>query len=166
MSAATKRRVKSGKNDPKANDGTKTKWEKLGGSPLKLFLDSDLTKVVEYNDNEGEACTKVMIPMSTQEGINASEGRNIPSLLLEEMGLAIHWGNCTSHNIAATLTLKNNLRTNMKMKMDDRVRDGRKEYSSDSVSAENMPLIFYFKGRASDVAQYQHYVEPADPPTN
>ena len=121
---------------------------------------------MEYNDNKGEACTKVMIPLSTQEGINASEGKNIPSLLLEEIGLAIQWGNCTSHNIAATLTLKNYVRTHMKMKMDDRVRDGRKEYSSDSVSAENMPLIFYFKGRASDVAQYQHYVEPADPPTN
>lgn len=140
--------------------------EKLGGSPLKLFLESEHTKVVEYNDNKGETCTKVMIPMSTQEGINASEGKNIPSLLLEEMGLVNHWYNCTSHNTAATLTLKNNLTSRMKMKMDDRVRDGRKEYSSDSVSAENMPLIFYFKGRASDVAQYQHYVEPADPPTN
>ena len=85
--------------------------------------------------------------MSTQEGINASEGRNIPSLLLEEMGLAIHWGNCTSHNIAATLTLKNNLRTRMKMKMDDRVRDGRKEYPSDAIGTENMAIIFYFKGR-------------------
>ena len=148
------------------NNGIKIKREKLGGSPLRVFLDSDLTKVVEYNDNEGEACTKVMIPLSTQEGINASEGRNIPSLLLEEMGLAIQWGNCTSHNIAATLTLKNNLRTRMKMKMDDRVRDGRKEYSSDSVSAENMPLIFYFKGSASDVTQYQDRVKPADPPTN
>ena len=104
--------------------------------------------------------------MSTQEGINASEGKNIPSLLLEEMGLVNHWYNCTSHNTAATLTLKNSLRANMKMKMDDRVRDGRKEYSSDSVSAENMPLIFYFKGRASDVAQYEQYVESADPPTN
>ena len=121
---------------------------------------------MEYNDNKGEACTKVMIPLSTPEGIKASRGRNIPSLLLEEIGLATRWNSCSSHNSAATLTLKNNLRERMKMKMDDRVRDGRKEYSSDSVSAENMPLIFYFKGRASDVAQYQHYVEPADPPTN
>ena len=111
-----------------------------------------------------------MIPCSTQEGIKASKGRNIPSLLLEEMGLDVHWGNCSNHNSAATKTLKSKLKrakpNGMNMKMDDRVRDGRKEYSSDAVGTENMAMIFYFKGRASDVAQYQKHVEPADPPTN
>ena len=46
-------RASSGKNSPKANDGRKAKEEKLRGSPLRLCLDSNLTKVVEYDDNEG-----------------------------------------------------------------------------------------------------------------
>ena len=75
--------------------------------------------------------------------------------------LAVHWGNCSSHNSAATYTLKQRLKNakpeGMNMKMDDRVRDGRKEYPSDAVGTENMAMIFYFKGRASDVAQYQKH---------
>ena len=57
-----------------------------------------------------ETCSKLMIPCSTQEEIKASEGRNIPSITGRNGTFAVHWGNCSNHNSAATKTLKSKLK--------------------------------------------------------
>ena len=105
-----------------------------------------------------------MVKPSTQKGIDDSEGVSRPDLLLAEAGLSVVDQKSTGSEEVkrmknATGTLKHRLTARIGMAAHPRNRNGNESYPDDDLPWYNMGMIFYFKGRVSDVAQYQQKVE-------
>ena len=132
-----------------------------------------MTKHVKTTEHviDGTVITEAKLKKSTQEGIDDSEGRNRSSLVLSKIGLSVENQKATGteevkHNKNATSTLKKCLTNANKagMRADPRNRKGNgglknDKHGDDPLPYYNMPMIFYFKGRVSDVAKYQRTLE-------
>jgi len=112
----------------------------------------------------GDPFVELVVLPSTQKGIDDSEGRNRTDLLLTEAGYSVSDQKATGSKELkkmknATGTLKTVIADKIGMAQHPRNRKGTKSYPNDPLPWYNMGMIFYFKGRKEDVAQYQQKVE-------
>ena len=150
------------------HNGTNAKQEKLGGSPLANILRSEHTDATDTEVN-GDPFVELVVKPSTQKGIDDSEGMNRTCLLLALAGISEQKYDDTTGTEEvkrmknATTKLKLLLGTLQNMAPHPRNRNGSNlkndKHGDDPLPYYNMPMIFYFKGRVKDVAQYQQKVE-------